>query len=82
MYYIWSYEHQGWWKPNRQGYTIFLSDAGEYSAKEAGEICANANRVQIEEIMVSHHLAFRFGRPTSHPYPMTQPRPQEHWPNL
>lgn len=40
---IWSMEHDGWWKPNRNGYTEYLSEAGRYSFEDALDIVASAN---------------------------------------
>jgi hypothetical protein len=40
---IWSYEHQGWWLPARNGYTVDIDSAGRYSFTEATQICAEAN---------------------------------------
>lgn len=42
-YYIWSYEHNAWWKPCHHGYTQHLSEAGTYFAEEAVAICEKAN---------------------------------------
>ncbi len=44
MYYIWSWEHRGWWRPGRRGYTQDLGDAGKYTLHEAFIICHGANR--------------------------------------
>lgn len=40
---IWSHEHQGWWKPKKQGYTKIRSEAGVYPFYEALEIVESAN---------------------------------------
>jgi hypothetical protein len=77
-YLIWSYEHTAWWLPNSKGYTKFLSQAGNYTPKQAGEICAQANVINICEIMVSWHMASRFGAPTHHPYQQPDPQPAAH----
>ena len=47
-YLIWSFEHDGWWKPEWKGYTEKLSQAGVYSYAEALKICLNANKYQKE----------------------------------
>ena len=40
---IWSNEHKGWWKPNKQGYTEDRREAGIYPEDEALEIVEGAN---------------------------------------
>ena len=35
---IWSWEHQAWWAPNRQGYTELLAQAGHYTFEEAADL--------------------------------------------
>lgn len=42
-FYIWSFEHQAWWKPDRNGYTNNRMLAGRYSLDEALRICRDAN---------------------------------------
>jgi|TARA_R100001163_G_scaffold5059_1_gene6258 hypothetical protein len=42
-YYIWSNEHNCWWRSNHAGYTTFIESAGLYSKNEALEICNGAN---------------------------------------
>lgn len=42
-YKIWSNEHQGWWKPNKSGYTQNRKEAGIYSEAEARDIVESAN---------------------------------------
>lgn len=52
---IWSIEHDGWWKPNRHGYTKYKFQAGRYSFKDACEIVKNSNwrdKDNPEEAMV------------------------------
>lgn len=44
LWRIWSIEHDGWWKPNSNGYTQYKGLAGNYSYEEALEIVKNANR--------------------------------------
>lgn len=41
---IWSIEHGRWWKPNRQGYTRLIEEAGIYGKSEADDIVIRANR--------------------------------------
>lgn len=43
---IWSNEHEGWWRPNRQGYTAHKHQAGFYTFDEAVNICIDANEFQ------------------------------------
>lgn len=43
LWYIWSFEHGGYWKPNMNGYTEKLDYAGKYSFKEALKIVESAN---------------------------------------
>ena len=42
-WYIWSYEHNAWWKPNSRGYTHDLREAGRYGWSAATEILHHAN---------------------------------------
>lgn len=42
-YKIWSNEHKGWWKPNKNGYTQNRREAGIYPEAEAREIVESAN---------------------------------------
>jgi hypothetical protein len=37
---IWSNEHEAWWRPNGNGYTMLRAEAGEYGFAKAVEICA------------------------------------------
>jgi len=45
-YYIWSFEHNGWWRRNNCGYTSSLRQAGKYTHGNAKQICDNANAYQ------------------------------------
>lgn len=45
-YYIWSFEHNGWWKRNNRGYTTNIRQAGKYAYNNAKQICDNANAYQ------------------------------------
>lgn len=38
VFVIWSWEHHAWWRPNQQGYTEQLDEAGRYSHTEAANI--------------------------------------------
>lgn len=51
-YYIWSIEHQAWWKPGHMGYTINISEAGKFVEDEAIKICEKANIVKTQETMI------------------------------
>lgn len=44
QWYIWSCEHQSWWKPNQLGYCYDRKNAGIYSYAEACEIVREANK--------------------------------------
>ena len=41
--FIWSFEHNQWWRPNSQGYTSDIKEAGEYNMNNATRICIDAN---------------------------------------
>lgn len=53
---IWSFEHQGWWKPDARGYCKEKQSAGRYDLPEAIEIClsANGSSEYREEAMVPY----------------------------
>ena len=40
-YMIWSHEHRMWWRPDRQGYTGVVAEAGTYTPEEAIDIAGN-----------------------------------------
>ncbi len=52
MYLIWSFEHNGWWAPNRNGYVPDVARAGGYDDDDAHEIVAGANIGTINEALV------------------------------
>jgi len=54
-YYIWSNEHQLWWKPQCHGYTENIWEAGQYSKTEAEEIVENANINGVNGCMIPLH---------------------------
>lgn len=37
-YYIWSHRRDQWWRPNEEGYTDSLGNAGEYSWEATADI--------------------------------------------
>ena len=56
-FYIWSREHQGYWKQNGWGYTPDKDEAGRFSFEEGSAICLNANQFveddeELEEKMI------------------------------
>lgn len=51
-YWIWSLEHNQWWRWNRCGYVSDIHNAGIYVKAEAEEICRNANIAELNEIMI------------------------------
>ena len=44
MYFIWSIEHNAWWKPQSLGYTRNIREAGMYEEAQAKQIVKMANR--------------------------------------
>lgn len=44
LYIIWSWEHSGWWGEASNGYVYNRKNAGQYTYKEALDICLGANR--------------------------------------
>lgn len=53
MYVIWSYEHNGWWKPGEWGYTHDLREAGRYPEERAKQVISGANsHGQINEALI------------------------------
>lgn len=44
--YIWSNQHEAWWKPNRMGYTLDRKEAGIYPLPLAMSIVIDANKYQ------------------------------------
>lgn len=66
MYLIWSFEHNAWWAPARQGYTEIIEQAGRYTAAEAGEIVTSS--IFNDEVAVYHLCALHDGPPKYHPY--------------
>jgi hypothetical protein len=54
-YYIYSYEHRAFWKPNSCGYTYEISSAGVYSETEANSIVKSANVNEIiNEVLIPY----------------------------
>jgi len=51
-YYIWSIEHQAWWKQAWRGYTAYIAEAGVYDRLEANAILSDANLVRTEEVKI------------------------------
>jgi len=52
-YVVWSYEHRGWWRPGRWGYTPHLHEAGRYTRAEATGIVLHANVVEVNEELLT-----------------------------
>lgn len=36
-------QHKNWWRPNKLGYTTYVSEAGRYPKEEAEAICKKSN---------------------------------------
>lgn len=73
-YVIWSFEHDGWWKPGGWGYTTALNEAGHYSQTEAERIVRDANVVTLEEKMLTIEEAAAFHPPPSFSCPRCRRR--------
>lgn len=41
-YLIWSNQHRMWWRPNKQGYTEYIEEAGRYDREWAERIVSSA----------------------------------------
>jgi hypothetical protein len=48
VYFIWSAEHQAWWRANQRGYAKGIKGAGEYTRDEAIAICRHALMSSIQ----------------------------------
>lgn len=59
-YFIWSYEHDAWWRPDFCGYSKDINEAGYYSFKDVAAICksANLNNEEINPNEVMIHIEF------------------------
>ena len=58
VWVIWSFEHEGWWKPNGNGYTQDFTEAGKYTFDQADEIIIHANsHGQRNEAMLPYSFA-------------------------
>jgi hypothetical protein len=55
---IFCVERKQYWKPEQQGYTFELSEAGLYSQDEAVKICTDANISGDNERMIDIQDAF------------------------
>lgn len=68
-YVIWSHEHRRWWRPNRQGYTSNLSEAGRYTKEEATEITLDVLppgiQIGLPERVATHWDVHNAGTPTA-----------------
>jgi hypothetical protein len=52
LFFIWSIEHDAWWRPGRMGYTTRLSEAGRYTDRESAAILERANYVAFNECRI------------------------------
>jgi hypothetical protein len=66
FFVIWSFEHRAWWGPGGSGYVADLSNAGRYTASEAGSIVTDS--VWNDEVAVLFNIAAQKGPPKFHPY--------------
>ncbi len=51
-YYVWSIEHNSWWRANSNGYSNLLSEAGLYTKRQATIIIGGANIARVDECMI------------------------------
>jgi hypothetical protein len=58
LYVIWSFEHDGWWRAHRMGYTSQFTEAGHYTKAEAHGIVREANAY----VKTPHEWVFRLDR--------------------
>lgn len=56
-FHIWSHRHKQWWRANREGYTTVIQQAGEYTEREASDICIGLG-LPGANIAVDTDLAF------------------------
>ena len=61
-YLIWSWEHLAWWRPNGQGYTRDVEEAGRYTEGEAAQETVG-HVPPGEEVAVDEWWATNRGRP-------------------
>lgn len=66
QYVIWSFEHRRWWRPDSEGYTPDLREAGRYSKAEAGDIVTSS--ILLEEVAIYETFAIKMGPPKYHPH--------------
>lgn len=59
-YLIWSHEHDQWWRPNREGYTPRIEEAGRYTFDEVAEVVV-PHIPPGEEVAVDERVAPRWG---------------------
>lgn len=58
-YVIWNFERDMWWKPDHNGYTPFLFEAGLYTLEEGSRIVADANKFMEEGKPNEELISFR-----------------------
>lgn len=68
-YVIWSHEHNRWWRPNRQGYTQNLDEAGRYTKEEASDITLDVlppgTEIGLPEDVAVYWDVYNAGAPTA-----------------
>jgi hypothetical protein len=47
VFFIWSYEHQAWWRPGSRGYTEDWKQAGRYPREHAQSIVDDSLGMEI-----------------------------------
>lgn len=47
LYHLWSNKHSAWWRPNSQGYTQDVAEAGLYTEADAVARVVNSSQCGI-----------------------------------
>lgn len=70
QYYVWSWEHKAWWRPQSSGYTTELRDAGLYTFDECAHIIIGHVPPGEEVAIHPSEADWWQRRATAHPHPI------------